>query len=886
VGRLEELELLAASVIEDSSSWVVAGAAGVGKSRLVTELLDRVADAGIATATVRATRATATVPFGAFGPWVPDIDLAGENEAGKDRLQLLTSLSTALIGGRPEMVVVVDDAHLLDDGSAALVLHLATSTPASVIATVRSGEPCPDAVMSLWKEALADRVDLQTLSEAETASLLEGALGDVEPVAQRRVWALTRGVPLYVREVVRAAEAQGVLVQEDQRWRWTGSLAGSERLKELIAERLRESAGEERRLVELLAIGEPLSMSLIEALGLGPELSTADLHGLVALQEGSEADGPAVHLVHPLYGEVLRGEISPVRARAHRSALVRAALHLGWDRRDPLLIAEWALGSDVHLDAALLVAAARRALALSDWDLTERLSTAADPGAQGQAVLVRTIALTNQRSWDGAMVEVAERALSSLGDNPSPAAAGEVARVVSSLLYGRPEHPVTLAEVIAAVSRLPTAYQRVVFVHCGLQAMNAALPDDAVRLAELACSPSGALDDDVEVQSVAVVAFARSLQGRPTEALRAAESVLARVPEVLAADPIPGNPAGPAATFAYCFALVGDGRIDEAAAAAHFVHDETVRMGSIADQALAATVAARMDLFAGRLATARTLADGALASCLEIGQHAASSWPAAVLGLAAAQQGDLSRIAELLERAEVEWGSRLMRFDAGAARTWMHAAAGEMSAARATTVDCAEQATAAGLHAIALGALHDLARLGGAQMAADRLESVPKEGDGPLAVAIRAHVTALAPGDAPALSASSDRFEAMGAMLFAAEAAAQAAALYTAAGRKGSAATARGRATVLMTRCEGARTPALLDLTTDPAMATLTAREREVVRLAASGLTNRDIAERLFVSVRTVTTHLYRSYAKLGVNDRDHLAALLDTDPRDEPALT
>ncbi|MGH9234212.1 MAG: LuxR C-terminal-related transcriptional regulator [Acidimicrobiales bacterium] len=886
MGRLEELELLAASVIEDASSWVVAGAAGVGKSRLVTEVLDRIADAGIATATVRATRATATIPFGAFAQWVPDIEFAGENEAGPNRLQLLTSLSTALIGDRPRMVVVVDDAHLLDDGSAALVLHLATSTPASVIVTVRSGEPCPDAVMSLWKEALADRVDLQTLSEAETASLLEGALGDVAPAAQRRVWALTRGVPLYVREVVQAAEAQGVLVQEDQRWRWTGSLAGSERLKELIAERLREGAGEERRLVELLAIGEPLSMSLIEALGLGPQLSTADLHGLVALQEGSEADGPAVHLVHPLYGEVLRGEISPVLARAHRSELVRAALHLGWEQRDPLLIAEWALGSDVHLDAALLVAAARRALALSEWDLTERLSRAADPGAQGQAVLVRTIALTNQQSWDGDMVEVAERALSSLSDDPSPAAAGEVARVLSSLLYGRPEHPVTLREVTAAVSRLPAAYRRVAFVHCGLQAMNAALPDDAVRLAERARSPSGALDDDVEVQSVAVLAFARSLQGRPAEALRAAESVLARVPEVLAADPIPGNPAGPAATFAYCFALVGVGRIEEAAAAAHFVHDETVRMGSIADQALAATVAARMDLLAGRLATARTLADGALASCLEIGQYAASSWPASVLGLAAAQQGDLSRIAELLEWAEVEWGARLMRFDAQAVRTWMHASAGEMSAARAAAVDCAEQATAAGLHAIALGALHDLARLGGAQMAADRLDSIPTEGDGPFAVAVRAYVAALVAGDAPALSASSNRFEAMGAMLFAAEAAAQGAALHTAASRKGSAATARGRATVLMAGCEGPRTPAVLDLTTDPAMATLTAREREVVRLAASGLTNRDIADRLFVSVRTVTTHLYRSYTKLGVNDRDHLAALLDADPRDEPTLT
>jgi DNA-binding CsgD family transcriptional regulator len=215
----------------------------------------------------------------------------------------------------------------------------------------------------------------------------------------------------------------------------------------------------------------------------------------------------------------------------------------------------------------------------------------------------------------------------------------------------------------------------------------------------------------------------------------------------------------------------------------------------------------------------------------------------------------------------------------------MHAAAGELSAARASAVERAEQATAAGLHAIALFALHDLARLGGAQMAADRLESVPSEGDGPYALAVRAHVAALVAGDAASLVASADRFDAMGAVLLAAEAAAQEATIHTAAGRKGSAATARGRAAILMTRCEGARTPALLALSSDPAMAALTDRELEVVRLAASGLTNRDIAGRLFVSVRTVNAHLNRAYAKLGVNHREHLAALLETGPRDAPNI-
>jgi DNA-binding NarL/FixJ family response regulator len=55
----------------------------------------------------------------------------------------------------------------------------------------------------------------------------------------------------------------------------------------------------------------------------------------------------------------------------------------------------------------------------------------------------------------------------------------------------------------------------------------------------------------------------------------------------------------------------------------------------------------------------------------------------------------------------------------------------------------------------------------------------------------------------------------------------------------------------------------------------LTTREREVVTLAAHGLSNRDIAERLVVSVRTVEGHLYRAGAKLGTGNRAELAALV-----------
>lgn len=77
---------------------------------------------------------------------------------------------------------------------------------------------------------------------------------------------------------------------------------------------------------------------------------------------------------------------------------------------------------------------------------------------------------------------------------------------------------------------------------------------------------------------------------------------------------------------------------------------------------------------------------------------------------------------------------------------------------------------------------------------------------------------------------------------------------------------------------EVARSPAiaaqLVARVREPAPATLTPRETEVLRLVAAGLSNRVIGERLHLGEATIKTHLLRTFEKLGVNDRTRAVTL------------
>ena len=139
-------------------------------------------------------------------------------------------------------------------------------------------------------------------------------------------------------------------------------------------------------------------------------------------------------------------------------------------------------------------------------------------------------------------------------------------------------------------------------------------------------------------------------------------------------------------------------------------------------------------------------------------------------------------------------------------------------------------------------------------------------------------VAARGAADGTALEEASRAFDKMGAPLYAAEAAAAAASAYRKAGNVKDATRLDGTAGALLAKVA---TVAKVSNIATPLLAgrsssgPLSAREREIAGLAALGLSNRQIADRLIVSERTVENHLYRVFIKLGVDGRDELAGVL-----------
>src|SRR5215469_7362775 len=368
VGRRAELEVFH-QVLGSSEQMglVIYGRPGVGKTRLADECRQQASAAGHPTERIAGSRTAALLPLGAVAALLPRGPAWPGPEVTPGIVALFEQARQLLLqryGGR-RLVTVVDDMALLDAASLALLGHLAARGTVFLIATVRTGEPVPDLVTSLWRDGLLERIDLADLSPVHLDTLLHLALGGpMEAGAQREIWEITAGNPMYVRELVLGGLDSGALVERSGVWHLEGRLPSTTRLLDLVEQRIGQLPDEARSVVELLALCQPLELGYLEATAPAGVLESLERAGLVVI---SIADQVA-RLAHPMHARVVRAAMPQSRARA---ALLAQAdrLESALSVRHPLAASGAATSPAATAPAATAPTATPAALRVALWRL-------------------------------------------------------------------------------------------------------------------------------------------------------------------------------------------------------------------------------------------------------------------------------------------------------------------------------------------------------------------------------------------------------------------------------------------------------------------------------------------------------------------------------------
>ena len=824
-----------------SGGIVLAGPAGVGKTRLAQEALARARNDGQETEWLAATRDSAAIPFGTMIPL-----LTPEDPVGATPVELLrrTADRMAAHADRYPVVMIVDDAHLLDTWSATAVHQLTTRGLVSLLVTVRTGEPAPDAITALWKDGLVRRIQLRPLRAAAMDELLDHALGPhIEGVTRRWLHTLAAGNPLLLRELLIGAQEDDALVRREGVWILDRVPSRGTGLVELVEARLRSLDDAVRGVVEVVACGEPLPVAeldyLVDALPLPVEaVEAAERTGLIVAERVGRRR--VLHMADPLHGEVLRGILPQTRARQVWGWLALAVAGQPQRRRDDLLRrARWQLEAGAATPSETLLEAARQAAEQVDLSLAARLVESAQNGEAAALV-------PDDGGW------AAIHALSLYWGSMTSAGIEDPA-----ISQPPPAGPASGDGVAADVLR---AWALLNEGRCR-EALDT-IPSDGDH-------PDG----PARGHALPVAVLANAFLGQHDAAVASAETP----PAPYGSDQVPVHWPTTLLDWSRCLALHLAGRLDDATLLAEQGYAAAVTHG-------AREVALGWAGFRGMVAKARGQVVTAQADLREAvaalnGRDAfqLTRHLLAELAGAAALAGDTVAAARWMARAdELRDGGGKVLWDPWIElnRTWVIAAGGDVARAARQAQRAADLAGALEQYPVEAIALYDAARLGEARSVRPRLRRLTKTVDGPLVPTLNAAVNALADADGAALDQATSALGSLGYALHAAETAAEASRTHVAAGHPTSAAASRTHMMTFLDSCEAAGSP-MLARPRDAPVTGLSRREREIVELAAAGLSSRIIAERLWLSVRTVDNHLGRAYTKLGVANRGELAALV-----------
>lgn len=852
VGRSTELEIIAQHRAEHRRpAAVVIGACGVGKTRLAQEALAQAQAAGWETIHVVATRSAAAVPLGALSPLLP----AGVAGGALDAMRALVA-DLAERGRHRPIMLAVDDGHLLDGASAALVHLLATGGAVSVLVTVRSGEPAPDAITALLHDDSAARIPLGVLDPATMEALIDAAVGGpMDGISRRELRRLAGGNPLILREVVWEGRTGGMLRQQDGVWRWRGPLRDGVFLADLVASHVAGAEPATRAALETVACGEPLPLHLLETLVGAAAIEAAERSGVLVI--GRSRARLVVRLAQAVYGDIIRARMPVSRARDISASLARVLTKTPMRRRDDLVLASlWQLRAGAIDRPQVVLDAARQALSRGDLPLAERLArglAAASPTPEVERLLAAVL------QGQGRYAEAA----AILPAVPADAPAAEQAMWTTaraSILYWGFDRTREADELLDSAVDVPALALR-----CWIHLFEGRCLESVAAGRQVLDRPG--TDPDAVVRAAVGVTAAAALGGLFDQAIAARDRALYALPE--AESPWVLDQIG----YATCLALFAAGRLREAWTTADQGYAAAVAAAAAAPAACWLAFRGVVEKAQGRVRTATASLREAVVLLADDDPFRIRHCCLAKLASAAALSGEHERAQAWIAQADAEHrdANKLFAPWVELDRAWLLAGRGELSDARQLAIAAAEQARASGQLTFEAVARYDLARLGGIQDAQPRLRELAGLVQGQLAQVLATAAEALQASDGPALDYATTALDDLGLVLLAAETGTAAARAYRRSGSRARAAAASARAAQLVQACEGARTPLLesVDL-----MQELTDREREVVWLAARRYRSQEIAQHLGVSIRTVDNHLGRAYAKLGINGREQLSAL------------
>ena len=864
---------LAALNDEDFQGVALVGDSGVGKSTLARMLAKAAESAGRTVRFALGTQTGGAVPLGAFSRAVT-LDVAHEPA-------LMLAAAHKTLGQDENLVVVVDDAQLLDPLSATLVNQLAAGRSSRLIVTIRSGEPILDAVTALLKERLLLTVHIDPFTREQTGELASAVLGGtVQPKLVDGLYARSAGNLLLLRGLLSASREMGALVRTDDGWELRGPLHADRELYDLLDFRLRSLDAEELEVVEVLATAELLEWEILRGICDADAAARLERRGLI--QMVADGSHTLAQLNHPMLGEAATRRAGVVRSRQLNGMLAQALqkhLRSGGrrsrspDLRSQIRLAQFMMRSDLEPDLDVIMNAAADAVAMSNIALGEVLARFAyDCGGGLRAV----IALAEALSWQGRGDEAEAIFIDADFENSDEwlIARGGCLRAANLFwVCGRIEAAQrVLAEVKnritcqADIRRVVDALELTIAYFCGDVATT-------IETGQSLCEPD--VPPIAIVWAAAPTASALAAAGRVTDVAHIADAGM-RAATLCGAGP---------QRFA-----IGMSEVVVATAAGDFPTAERAWKRYAAMAAGVPTAEAMVEAMLGLVHVARGELASACASFTHTLSELAQVFPSSWLVLVAArhaqaegERGDGEAAAAALDIAEGAYGPHVAVFlpELELARAWQRASVGETSAARSHATHAAKVARSSGMHAVEMRALHTAVRFGDGGHA-PRLEELARTLKNPLAEAVALHARGLADRDGGLLDAAARRFADLGALALAADASAQAAGEHARQRDRGNEVESSTWAYGLASQC-GLRTPAL-EAAARPLP--FSGRERQIAMLVVAGLSNRQIADRLVVSVRTVEGHLYRLFTKLGINNRDQLIQLISRHPSVRNTLT